>query len=86
MNTAKYFGVTLDKTLIKFDSYQIRKKAVGVIIPTFFKPSILLKKLLKQAPLKTKENYLRAFVSTISTPAIDDNNYISVFLLGGTHV
>ena len=77
MNTAKYFGVTLDKTLIKFDSYQIRKKAVGVIIPTFFKPSILLKKLLKQAPLKTKENYLRAFVSTISTPAIDDNNYIS---------
>jgi hypothetical protein len=77
MNTAKYFGVTLDKTLIKFDSYQLGKKAVGVIIPTFFKPSILLKKLLKQAPLKTKEDYLRAFVSTISTPAIEDNNYVS---------
>ncbi|WP_350285780.1 hypothetical protein [uncultured Croceitalea sp.] len=77
MNSAKYFGVTLDKILIKFDAHQLRKKAIGVIIPTFFKPSILLKKLLRQAPLKTKENYLRAFVSTISTPAIDDNTYVS---------
>lgn len=77
MSNAKYFGVTLDKTLIKFDLNQLKRKSVGVIIPTFFKPSILLKKLLKQAPLKTKENYLRAFISTISTPAIDENSYSS---------
>jgi len=77
ISNAKYFGVTLDKTLIKFDLNQLRKKTAGIIIPTFFKPSILLKKLLKQAPLKTKENYLRAFISTISTPAIDESNYSS---------
>ncbi|MBK5210445.1 MAG: hypothetical protein JJE44_13230 [Flavobacteriaceae bacterium] len=77
MNNAKYFGVTLDKTLIKFDLNELRKKTVGILIPTFFKPSILLKKLLRQSPLKTKENYLRAFISTISTPAIDENNFSS---------
>lgn len=77
MSNAKYFGVTLDKTLVKFDLYELKKKAVGIIIPTFFKPSILLNKLLRQAPLKTKENYLRAFISTISTPALEENNYSS---------
>mgnify|MGYP001101922766 CR=1 FL=1 len=77
ISNAKYFGVTLDKVLIKFDLYQLKKKSVGMIIPSFFKPSILLKKLLRQAPLQTKENYLRAFISTISTPAIDENAYSS---------
>lgn len=77
ISSAKYFGVTLDKTLIKFDLNQLKRNRTSVIIPTFFKPSILLKKLLRQAPLKTKENYLRAFISTISTPAIDENSYSS---------
>jgi hypothetical protein len=77
MSNAKYFGVTLDKTLIKFDLYRLRRKTVGTLIPTFFKPSILLKKLLRQAPLKVKESYLRAFIKTISTPAIDNNNHSS---------
>lgn len=72
MSDAKYFGVTLDKSLIKFDSHRSRKKGHGEIIPTFFKPSLLLKKLLKYSPVKS-ENYLRAFISTISTPAIDEN-------------
>jgi hypothetical protein len=77
MSNAKFFGTTLDKILIKFDLNQLKRNNTGTIIPVFFKPSILLKKLLKQAPLKTKENYLRAFISTISTPAIDENNHVS---------
>lgn len=78
INNAQFFGVTLDLTLIKFDLDQLKRKfKETTIIPTFFKPSLLLKKLLKQAPLKTKENYLRAFISTISTPAIDENKHLS---------
>ncbi len=73
LNDAKYFGITLDKTLIKFDYHQLKKKEQGVIIPSFFKPSFLLKKLLRHSPLQA-EDYLRAFIATISTPALDDNN------------
>tara|TARA_R100000935_G_C2840027_1_gene170435 strand:- start:247 stop:2544 length:2298 start_codon:yes stop_codon:yes gene_type:complete len=73
LSDAKYFGVTLDKTLIKFDYHQLKKKAEGVIIPSFFKPSFLLKKLLRHSPLQA-DDYLRAFIATISTPALDENS------------
>lgn len=72
LKDARYFGVTLDKTLIKFDHYETLRKSYLKVIPTFFKPSLLLKKILKYSPIKT-EDYLRAFVRTISTPALDDN-------------
>lgn len=72
LSETKYFGVTLDKTLIKYDHFQTLKKSYSKVIPTFFKPSHLLKKLLKYSPINT-EDYLRAFIKTISTPALDDN-------------
>lgn len=72
LSEARYFGVTLDKTLLRFDHYQTLQKSHSTVIPTFFYPSILLKKLLKYAPIKS-EDYLRAFLMTISTPALDDN-------------
>ncbi len=72
LSETKYFGVTLDKTLIKYDHFQTLKKSYTKVIPTFFKPSNLLKKLLKYSPINT-EDYLRAFIKTISTPALDDN-------------
>jgi len=76
INDVKYFGVTLDKTLIKFDQYEIYKKKDGVNIPIFFSPSILLKKLLKYAPVKS-DDYRRAFINTLSTPALDNNSFTS---------
>ncbi|MFD2162239.1 hypothetical protein ACFSJU_07530 [Paradesertivirga mongoliensis] len=72
----KYFGVTEDKTLLKFDSFETLKKGVGVSIPAFFSPSILLRKVLKYSPVVT-EDYRRAFVSTISTPALVSNTVSS---------
>jgi hypothetical protein len=76
INDVKYFGVTLDKRLIKYDNYLVMRKKDGVNIPTFFSPTILLKKLLKYAPVNS-DNYRRAFIKTISTPALDNNNHTS---------
>jgi len=75
-NDAKYFGITLDKTLIKYDRHLNNKKSKGIVIPTFFYPSFLLKKLLRYTPVKT-DDYLRAFINTISTPAIENNTRFS---------
>jgi len=76
INDVKYFGVTLDKRLIKFDNYLIMKKKDGINVPVFFSPSILLKKLLKYSPVKS-DDYRRAFIKTISTPALDNNSFTS---------
>lgn len=75
-NDAKYFGLTLDKTLIKFDRHNTNRKSAGIVIPTFFYPSFLLKRLLRYSPVKT-DDYLRAFINTISTPAIENNTRYS---------
>ncbi|MDB5004691.1 MAG: hypothetical protein JWQ34_2916 [Mucilaginibacter sp.] len=76
INDVKYLGVTLDKRLIKYDNYLIMKRKDGIHIPNFFSPSILLKKLLKYSPVKS-DDYRRAFVKTISTPALDNNYHTS---------
>jgi hypothetical protein len=76
INDIKYLGVTLDKRLIKFDNYLIMKKKDGINIPVFFSPSILLKKLLKYSPVKS-DDYRRAFIKTLSTPALENNSYTS---------
>jgi hypothetical protein len=74
LSESKYFGLTLDAYLIKFDNYQLRKepKTADLLIPTFFKPSFLLSKLLRLLPVKT-EDYKRAFVKSISTPTLRKN-------------
>jgi hypothetical protein len=76
INDVKYFGVTLDKRLIKFDNYIIMKKKDGLNVPIFFSPSILLKKLLNYSPVKS-DDYRRAFIRTLSTPALDSNSFTS---------
>lgn len=76
ISDVKYLGVTLDKKLIKYDHYLIMKKKDGVNVPTFFSPSMLLKKLLKYSPVKS-DDYRRAFLKTISTPALDNNSLTS---------
>ncbi|MEO6520542.1 MAG: hypothetical protein ABIN91_02620 [Mucilaginibacter sp.] len=64
LNEVKYFGITLDDLLIKFDSYELRKGDIKY--PTFFKPSFLLNKLIKILPIKT-DNYKRAFIKAVSS-------------------
>lgn len=72
----KHFGITLDQTLLKFDRNENKKAPTGFVIPTFFEPSTLLQKLLKYSPLEA-DDYKRAFISTISTPALDENIHSS---------
>jgi len=76
INDVKYLGVTLDKRLIKYDHHLVMKKRDGANIPTFFSPGILLKKMLNYLPVKS-DDYRRAFIKTISTPALDNNIFTS---------
>jgi len=73
LNDVKYFGVTLDRKLIDFDKYQIRKetKVSDYIIPTFFLPSFLLSRLTKFLPVKT-DDYKRAFIKAIASPVFSN--------------
>lgn len=64
-NDAKYFGVTLDSQLIKYDGEQVQKNS-DIKHPVFFKPSFLLNKLVKILPVKT-ENYKTAFIKAVSS-------------------
>ncbi|WP_273215629.1 hypothetical protein [Runella zeae] len=63
-NEVKYYGVTLDDLLIKYDIYEIRKAGISKY-PTFFKPSFLLNQLVKILPIKTN-NYKKAFIKAVS--------------------
>jgi hypothetical protein len=65
MNDARYFGVTLDELLLKYDNYELRKSQDGRY-PTFFRPSYLLNKLVKVLPVKTKD-YKKAFIKAVSS-------------------
>jgi hypothetical protein len=64
-NEVKYFGLTLDELLIRFDSHKI-KSVESAKYPTFFRPSFLLNKLVKLLPIKTPD-YKKAFIKAVST-------------------
>lgn len=68
--------MTEDKRLIGYDNYLTGKKRSGLNIPVFFSPSILLKKLIKYSPVQSVD-YRRAFISTISSPALEGNSNTS---------
>ena len=63
-NEVKYFGLTLDELLMKFDKY--KSKSIDLEkYPTFFRPSFLLNKLVKLLPIKTPD-YKKAFIKAVS--------------------
>jgi hypothetical protein len=64
-NEVKYFGLTIDDLLIKFDGRQNISSGIYKY-PTFFKPSYLLNKLVKLLPIKTP-NYKKAFIKAVSS-------------------
>lgn len=66
MNSAKYFGVTLDELLLKYDKRQIKDYNDGRSFPIFFKPSFLLNKLVKVLPIKTTD-YKKAFIKAVTS-------------------
>ncbi len=66
MNSMKYFGLTLDETLLRFDKKMTKESGSSNSIPIFFKPSFLLNRLIRVLPIKT-EDYKRAFVKAITT-------------------
>lgn len=63
-NEVRYFGLTLDELLIKYDSYNSRSSGL-IKYPTFFRPSFLLNKLVKLLPIKTPD-YKKAFIKAVS--------------------
>ncbi len=64
-NEVKYFGLTLDELLIRFDNKKNNYSGTTVY-PTFFKPSFLLNKLVKFLPIKTPD-YKKAFLKAVSS-------------------
>lgn len=70
----KYYGLTLDKILLDFDRYSLKReyRNEDVFVPTFFSPTYLLKKLYKYLPVQSND-YRKAFISAISSPVFEDN-------------
>ncbi|WP_339814736.1 hypothetical protein [uncultured Imperialibacter sp.] len=74
----RFYGLTLDKVLIDFDRFSLKKKYLNedVFVPTFFTPTYLLKKLYKYLPLESSD-YRKAFISAVSSPVFEDNRAAS---------
>jgi hypothetical protein len=66
INSVKYFGLTLDALLLKFDANKVKDYNDEHSFPIFFKPSYLLSKLVRLLPIKTN-NYKRAFIKAVTT-------------------
>jgi hypothetical protein len=66
LNSIKYFAVTLDDLLIRFDRYQLRDYNDERSFPVFFKPSFLLNKLVRVLPIKT-DDYQKAFIKAVTS-------------------
>lgn len=64
-NAVKYYVVTLDDVLIKYDTRELVGQIDEKSFPVFFKPSFLLNRLVKLLPIKT-DNYKRAFIKAIT--------------------
>ncbi len=66
LNSIKYFAVTLDDLLIRFDRSQLRSYNDERSFPVFFKPSFLLNKLVRVLPIKTGD-YKKAFIKAVTS-------------------
>lgn len=66
LNSIKFFAVTLDDLLIRFDRSQLREYNDERSFPVFFKPSFLLNKLVRVLPIKT-EDYKKAFIKAVTS-------------------
>jgi hypothetical protein len=64
LNDVRFFGITIDKNLIKFDNYLLKKHKQTY--PTFFLPSHLLNRIVRLLPIQTND-YKKAFISAISS-------------------
>lgn len=64
-NAVRYYVVTLDDVLIKYDTRELTGQIHEKSFPVFFKPSFLLNRLVKLLPIKT-DNYKRAFIKAIT--------------------
>ncbi len=64
-NEVKYFGLTLDGLLLKYDNQKINSQEI-TNYPTFFRPSFLLNRLVKLLPIKTPD-YKKAFIKAVSS-------------------
>jgi hypothetical protein len=73
LNDCKFFGITIDTYLLKYDQYQLKHDSVtsDLIFPTFFRPAFILSKLLKLVPVKTND-YKKAFVKSLLALSISD--------------
>jgi len=69
LSECKIYGLTIDKGLIDYDTYSLRKKfrSKAGVPPTFFFPSYLLKRLYRYLPVQS-DNYRKSFISAISSP------------------
>lgn len=76
-NEVKYFGLTLDELLIKYDGYN---KSITTTYPTFFRPSFLLNKLVKLLPIKTPD-YKKAFIKAVSSRGFNKDPQKSVDII-----
>ncbi len=66
LNNVKYFGLSLDETLIRFDRKKTKERQDKYSFPVFFKPSFLLNKLQRILPIQTPD-YKQAFLKAITT-------------------
>lgn len=71
----KTYGLTIDKTLMDFDRYELGKPSntISGFIPTFFFPSYLLKRMYRYLPLQS-DDYRKSFLSSISSPILNLNS------------
>jgi hypothetical protein len=72
LNDVKYFGITLDHILLKYDKNEHLYKFSENYIPTFFSPSFLLSKLIKLSPIVT-DDYRFAYLNAISSHAFSSD-------------
>jgi hypothetical protein len=77
LHETKYFGVTLDKILLSYDRNLLKGKNNSVLVPSFFTPTFLIRKLMNIFPLTTND-YKKAFISAISSQAFDNKDGKSV--------
>jgi len=68
----KFVCLTIDRSLIHFDQYTIRKEnqnLSGIVNPNFLMPSIFIKKIRPFLPMVTK-NYRKAFIASLTAPSL----------------
>lgn len=65
LNEAKYFGLTLDKLLYKYDYNELKRNELKLKYFSFIKPSFLLDRVIRILPTITKD-YKLAYISALA--------------------